>query len=131
MITQSQGTKIRIDKWLWHARFFKTRSLAAKTCRSGKVRLNGAHISKASTLVQSDDVLTFIKSERLWVVRLVDCGVRRGPAPEAQALYEDLTPPDANSKKGGVSGNVPSRDRGSGRPTKAERRAINKLMDRD
>lgn len=81
----------RIDKWLWHARFFKTRSLAARVCREGRVRRNGAVVTKPSALVEPQDVLTFIQGERVRVVRILALAERRGPASEAQALYEDLT----------------------------------------
>ncbi|MFC3051448.1 RNA-binding S4 domain-containing protein [Kordiimonas pumila] len=125
------GVKIRLDKWLWQARFFKTRSLASTVCRSGKIRLNGQHTSKASVMVQPGDVLTFPKEAVILVVKILACGARRGPAIEAQTLYEDLTPPE--NKPGGnkLAHDVLLRDKGAGRPTKAERRALDKLMGRD
>lgn len=85
--------KIRLDKWLWHARFLKTRSLAAKFIGGGAVRLNGVPVAKPAVLVGPGDVLTFGLGERVRVVRILAPGVRRGPAPEAQALYDDLSPP--------------------------------------
>lgn len=81
----------RIDKWLWHARFFKTRSLAARICRDGRVRRNGDVIPKPSALVEPQDVLTFIQGEQVRVVRILALAERRGPAAEARTLYEDLT----------------------------------------
>lgn len=85
--------KIRIDKWLWHARFFKTRSLAAKVVSSGHVRVNSLSIAKPAVQVTAGDVLTFPQAKDVRVIRVVALGERRGPAPEAQALYDDLDPP--------------------------------------
>ncbi len=84
--------KIRIDKWLWYARFFKTRSLATKLVNAGTVRVNGNRVGKASFMVAEGDTLTFTQADRVRVARIIALGKRRGPAPEAQALYEDLTP---------------------------------------
>lgn len=92
------GCALRLDKWLWHARFYKTRSLAARVCASGRVRVNGVVVGKAHHLVRSGDVLTFVWNERVLVVRIVALGSRRGPAPEARALYASLAP------EGGTSG---------------------------
>ena len=85
--------RIRLDKWLWHARFFKTRALAARLAGSGKVRVNSVRIARASRNVRPGDVLTFPQGRRIRVVRIAALGIRRGPAPEAAALYEDLDPP--------------------------------------
>lgn len=121
-MTKSQ----RIDVWLYHARFYKTRSLATKMVRGGKVRLNGTVCKKASTIVVLTDVLTFAQSRQIRVARVRALGTRRGPAAEAQALYEDLTPPQETrevKERTGTAVRLP----GSGRPTKAERRALDKL----
>jgi ribosome-associated heat shock protein Hsp15 len=111
--------KIRLDKWLWQARFFKTRSLAAKLVTAGKVRINGIHASKPARLVGPGDVLTFPQAKEIRVARIVAVGTRRGPAPEAQALYEDLSPPQKRE-------NFPPAPRfeGKGRPTKRDRRKL-------
>jgi len=122
--------KIRLDKWLWHARFFKTRSLAGKICKGGKVRINGAHAVKASSMVKPGDVLTFQQANDIKVIKVLAPGERRGPAPEAQSLYEDLTPPKAKAEKSFQPAVVGKREAGAGRPTKAERRALDKLQDR-
>lgn len=106
---------IRIDKWLWHARFFKTRTLAASVVSAGKVRLDGQLVSKPARAVGPGNVLTFAQAGDIRVVRILGCGDRRGPAPEAQALYEDLSPPAEKTPKN------PSFD-GKGRPGKRERR---------
>lgn len=119
--------KLRLDKWLWHTRFFKTRTLAAAVCRSGKVRLNGHHVAKASATVSAGDILTFPRGDTIMVVKVLALGGRRGPASEAQTLYEDLTPPPVPQEKK-MEQAFAVREKGSGRPTKAERRALNKLV---
>ena len=83
---------IRLDKWLWQARFFKTRALAAKLCLAGKLRIAGARVQKAHYAVRVGDVLTFPQARRIRVVRVAALGARRGPAVEAATLYEDLAP---------------------------------------
>lgn len=113
-------TMIRLDKWLWHARFFKTRSLAAKQVSEGRVRVNGNHVKKPAQSVGPGDVLTFPQARQIRVVRIVVTGHRRGPASEAQTLFEDLSPPEPSA---------PRPDRVGDRPTKKARRAIDALRD--
>ena len=121
--------QIRLDKWLWHARFFRSRTIAADVCKGRKVRVNGSIVSKAATNVKPGDTLTFPQANDVRVVRIVACGSRRGPAEEAQGLYEDLSPPKPKGAESDPENmDVAARDRGAGRPTKAERRAIDKLM---
>ena len=84
--------RIRIDKWLWQARFFKTRGLAAAVVSASRLRLNGAKMAKPGHAVGPGDVLTFPQGRAVRVVRILACGTRRGPAAEAQALYDDLAP---------------------------------------
>lgn len=119
----------RIDKWLWFARFFKTRSLATKVVQGGHVRVNGTRVSKPASPVGPGDILTFVQVRDVRVVRVVDTGTRRGPAPEAQALYQDLTPekpkPDPDLP---VQTSAPRFDKG-GRPTKKDRRALQESRD--
>jgi ribosome-associated heat shock protein Hsp15 len=87
-----QSESLRIDKWLWHARFYKTRGLAQAAACSGVLRLNNARVEKASLSVKLGDVLTVPRGHReVVVIRVRALGFRRGPAPEAQALYEVLT----------------------------------------
>lgn len=130
MPASSDTDRLRIDKWLWHARFFKSRSLAAAECRARKVRVNGNHCSKASAPVQVGDVLTFPKAGDVKVVEIVALGTRRGPASEAQLLYKDLTPPREKTASGEPVKANPSREKGMGRPTKTDRRALDRLRDR-
>jgi ribosome-associated heat shock protein Hsp15 len=132
---------LRLDKWFWHARFFKSRALASKFCQSGKARVNGAAIRKAHYMVRPGDTLTFPIGPQVRVIRIVALGSRRGPAPEAQGLYEDLQPPIPKAMPEAENAAAdteappppppPKRDPGSGRPTKSDRRAIDRLMGRE
>lgn len=79
--------RIRIDKWLWHARFCKTRGIAQAAARAGRIRLNGQRVEKAGTEVKPGDTLTLPRGREVVAVRIVALGSRRGPAAEAQALY--------------------------------------------
>lgn len=121
------GNTLRIDKWLWRARFFKSRTLAGKFVNAGKVRINEKPVPKAHALVGPGDVLTFSQRERVRVVRILEPGTRRGPAAEARTLYEDLSPPLAARQQPARVAAPGRRAPGSGRPTKADRRAIDKL----
>jgi ribosome-associated heat shock protein Hsp15 len=85
------GDALRMDKWLWQARFFKTRALAAQICIAGRVRVNGVKITKAHFAVRPGQVLTFPQGRRIRVVRVLALGVRRVSAKEAAMLYEDLS----------------------------------------
>jgi ribosome-associated heat shock protein Hsp15 len=82
----------RIDKWLWCARFFKSRALAAKACHDGRIRIAGQVLTKAHYALKVGDVLTFPLGPNIRVIRIVALAVRRGPPAEARALYEDLAP---------------------------------------
>lgn len=112
---QDPPLTIRLDRWLWFARFFKTRGLATKVVSGGHVRVNSKKVSKPSHAVGVDDTLTFLQGNRVRVVRLLAIGDRRGPAPEAQKLYEDICPEQTP-----VAAAV--KTEGKGRPTKKDRR---------
>lgn len=116
----------RIDKWLFFARVVKSRSLAAKMAQGGRVRVNRNKIDQASYQVKAGDVLTIALDRRVLVYRILNVGERRGPAPEARLLYEDLAPPEAVPVDLAPS---PARERGAGRPTKKDRRALDALDD--
>ncbi|MGB3553442.1 MAG: RNA-binding S4 domain-containing protein [Jannaschia sp.] len=92
-MNEGSPVRQRLDKWLWQARFFKTRTLAARVVTDGRVRLNGARITKPATGVAPGDTLTFPQGDRIRVVEIGALADRRGPATEAQALYTDHTPP--------------------------------------
>ena len=106
---------IRADKWLWQARFFKTRSLAAGLVTGGHLRVNARRVSKAAHMVSPGDVLTFVQARQVRVVRVLATGRRRGPAAEAQALYDDLSPPQEKVP------HAPAYE-GKGRPGRKDRR---------
>jgi ribosome-associated heat shock protein Hsp15 len=90
--------RLRLDKWLWQARFFKSRALAADLISGGDARVNGMRVLRLGTPVQIGDVLTFVQGRQVRVVRVTALGQRRGPASEAQLLYDDLAPaPDVPS----------------------------------
>lgn len=117
---------VRVDKWLWAARLFKTRSQAGKACAAGHVKLNGESV-KASKSVRAGDHLEVHTPKRglriLDVLRLSD---KRGPASVARTLYEDHTPPPPPKEERDFA----VRERGSGRPVKRERRLLNRLRRR-
>ncbi len=117
--------RLRIDKWLWYCRFFKSRSLAARQCEAGRVRLNRVIVTKAHATVKPGDVLTFAHADRIRVVRIVALGARRGPATEARTLFEEVVPPFPRDERAAPA--AAARARGAGRPTKAARRAIGRL----
>ena len=113
--------KLRIDKWLWHARFFKTRTLAASVVKTGAVRVNSTITHKPSSTVSPSDVLTFAQGDHIRVIQIDALGERRGPAPEAQALYTDLSPPQPKAQN---KQPVNPGFEGKGRPTKKDRRTL-------
>lgn len=88
----------RLDKWLWYARFFKTRALAAEMVEKGKIRVNGARVSKPGHGLKIGDVLTFVKAGHAVVVEILDLGQRRGPSAEATTLYRDLSGGEESSE---------------------------------
>src|SRR5262245_6866693 len=116
----------RIDKWLFFARVVKSRSLAARLVQAGRVRVNKEKAEQASHLVKPGDVLTITLDRRVLVYRIVAAGTRRGPAEEARTLYEDVSPP-APDRSAPPDAITPLREHGSGRPTKKERRATDRL----
>lgn len=119
--------KLRLDKWLWYARFFKTRGLAAKLCNGAQIRCSGTVVTKAHHAVRPGDVLTFAQGRHIRVIKVTALGSRRGPAPEAQTLYEDLSPPVPEESLPREAARSP----GEGRPTKRDRRAIDRLQAED
>ncbi|MGB8621724.1 MAG: RNA-binding S4 domain-containing protein [Paracoccaceae bacterium] len=116
-MTDAARPAIRLDKWLWQARFVKTRALAAKLVTGGHVRVNGSKAAKPAQRVGPGDTLTFPQGREIRVVRILAPGTRRGPAPEAQTLYSDMTPERDDVPP-------PPRREGKGRPTKKERRSL-------
>jgi len=117
---------LRLDKWLWFARFVKSRSLATRLVSDGNMRINGAPTQKAHYAVKIGDVLTFALGPHIRVIKIVALGERRGPAPEARLLYEDLDPPTPRPVSSPAA-TFEARDAGAGRPTKRDRRQTNAL----
>ncbi|PYF09202.1 heat shock protein Hsp15 [Rhodobacter viridis] len=96
----SDGDRIRIDKWLWQARFVKSRALAVDLVAAGRVRVNGQKTEKPGRAVGPGDVLTLVLGPEVRVLRILACGTRRGPAPEAATLYELIGAPATGPEEG-------------------------------
>ncbi len=124
------GTQ-RLDKWLWFVRVIKTRTQAAGLVTDGKVRVNRQRIDKPSQTLRPGDVVTVAVRGHVRVLKMVSAGTRRGPPAEARLLFEDLTPPPAPQQPGDVGAHPGSRSAGQGRPTKKERRQLDRLKGED
>lgn len=127
---QMTDQRQRIDKWLWHARVVRTRTSAASLVDAGHVRLNGERVTATSRAVKAGDVVTVALDRTVRVMKVTGFAERRGDADAARLLFEDLTPkpdPAASSTEPVTA----ERDPGSGRPTKQERRAIDRLLGRE
>lgn len=118
----------RIDKWLFFARLRKSRSLAAKSVESGDVVVNGAKIRQPSHMVHTGDVIVLSGDRHDTVVKVLQPGERRGPYEEARLLYQDMTPPPPPREERSLFAQA-TRERGTGRPTKRERRETDRLHD--
>ena len=115
---------VRLDRWLWASRTFKTRSLAADACDGGKVDVN-ARAAKPARAVRVGDVIRVTLGQgRHRMLKVAGLDERRGSSARARALYEDLTPPEPPRPRWTAP---PLRLPGTGRPTKRERRAIERL----
>ena len=122
------GTEQRIDKWLFFARVCKSRSLAQKLTQSGAVRINREKTTSAAKLVRPGDVLTVTLGGGVKVLKILDPGERRGPAPEAQTLYEDLTPPPVKPETAAEAAAAIGYQPSDRPPNKRERRALDRLQ---
>ena len=123
--------KVRVDKWLWSVRIFKSRTMATDACKSGKVQVNGS-VAKASQLIQVGDLLTVKKNGFNLQYKALDLIRKRVGAPIAQKCYEDLTPAEELNKYNDWfvgKGRAEFRDKGKGRPTKKDRRKIETFKD--
>ncbi|MFV0295780.1 MAG: RNA-binding S4 domain-containing protein [Hyphomicrobiaceae bacterium] len=122
----------RLDKWLWFVRMVKTRTLASGLVTGGRVRVNRERVTKPSHTVRVGDVVTVSVGARVRVLEMLAPGVRRGPPTEARELYRDLTPPSAQHERESPGvGMTGQRDSGAGRPTKRDRRRIDRLHGSD
>lgn len=125
----SELVKTRIDKWLWAARWFKTRTMATDACSSGKVKVDGQNV-KASFQVQIGHTIVFQKTGLRYTVKVEKIIDKRVGAPQAQECYTDLTPPEDKERFASAFRlNFETRDKGIGRPTKKDRRDIEKFKD--
>ena len=115
---------VRVDRWLSAARIFKSRSQAASACTEGHVRVNGA-IAKASHAVKVDDEIATEAPRGTVIVDVKALSDKRLSAPLARALYADRSPPPPPRDE-----LFPAREAGAGRPTKRERRAVQKFRGR-
>ena len=115
---------MRLDKWLWAARVFKTRSVAAAACDGGKVDVNEQSAKPAKPLRPGDVVRVTLPQGRRRILKVNALDDRRGSGTVARTLYEDLTPPDPPRPRWAPP---PRRPPGAGRPTKRERRALDRL----
>ena len=123
-----QTERMRIDKWLWAARFFKTRSLATQAVEGGRIRVNGDR-AKASKEIRIGDRLILHIAELEWQLTVVGLSIQRGPAPVARQLYEE-TPESAAARAEAVAVRKVERDPAAdrhGRPTKRDRRLIHRF----
>jgi ribosome-associated heat shock protein Hsp15 len=121
---------VRIDKWLWAARFFKTRSLATEAVDNGRVRLDGERIKPARP-VKIDDKLLIDNGAEVWEVLVVAISDQRGPAPVARLLYEE-TSASVTKRENDHEARKLYREPGTtikGRPTKRDRRALSKASE--
>lgn len=121
--------KQRLDKWLFFSRAVKSRTLAQKLIEAGAVRVNSERTERSDHKVGPGDVLTMTMHDQLRIWRILDAGERRGPATEAQGLYEDISPPPLPKAETPLL--FGQRDSGAGRPTKKERRETDKWHDGD
>ncbi|MCX4247066.1 RNA-binding S4 domain-containing protein [Paraliomyxa miuraensis] len=121
-----EPTEVRIDKWLWAARMFKTRSLASDACGAGHVKVGGVSV-KAAKSVRVGDRLEVRTPGGLRILEVAALGERRGPASVARTLYVDHTPPPPPKDEQALLVETATRDRGTGRPSKRDLRDLRRL----
>jgi ribosome-associated heat shock protein Hsp15 len=128
---KNHAADIRVDKWLWAARFFKTRSLAAEAVSGGKIEINGER-AKPSRVVRIGDKVGIRRGPYEWTIIVKDASRLRGPAPQAQQLYEETE--ESRCKREAAIAQLrlerPSELDVSGRPSKKDRRAIQRFTKR-
>ena len=124
--------KERLDKFLFYSRALKSRTLAQKIIETGAIRVNSERTDRSDHKVGAGDVLTMALHGRIVIWRILDPGQRRGPASEAQGLYEDISPPPLPRQElSPYDAAIAQRSEGAGRPTKKERRETDKLRGAD
>lgn len=122
-MTQPDGNPVRIDVWVWAVRLFKTRGDAAEAVRAGHVKLNGAAVKPAAQVVPGDRVRVW-KDHREYDLEVLATVRKRVGAPVARTCYADHSPPPPPKE---VLASIPVRDRGAGRPTKKDRRDLDRF----
>ena len=121
---------LRLDLYLYYIRIFKSRSLATKFISSNRLRISGKVIQRPHKLISAGDVLTMTINDNIKIIKVLDVPSRRGPYSESLSFYQDLTPIKTIPKDKSVKSKIKFVDR-IGRPTKRERRQIDRLMGRD
>lgn len=117
---------MRIDKWLWHVRAFKSRTLATEACNAGKVKINERSVKPAHEVAVGDKV-QFRNPAGIKIYKVAALIQHRVSPELAKSCFEDCSPPpEKNEKLSSVFSHFPQRERGAGRPTKKERREMNK-----
>ena len=119
--------KIRLDTWLWYARFYKSRSLCSKAILNGKLRVNSNKTMKPASKVKTNDVITINHVHMVRIIQVQSLGHRRGPASEAQQLYKDLSGNTSSAFKIKNALEKPKKDSNK-RPTKKDRRILDKII---
>lgn len=119
---------VRIDKWLWMVRLFKTRSMATDACNAGKVKMNGVNV-KPSKMVKVDECYHVRINQLEKVVQVIDSPKNRVGAPLVPQYYTDLTSPEEYERVKQLHAKFEYREHGAGRPTKRDRRQIDYLKD--
>ncbi|WP_368266590.1 RNA-binding S4 domain-containing protein [Corynebacterium ulcerans] len=122
----SDGKPVRIDAWVWAVRLIKTRSLASEACKAGHIKLNGSAVKPSQPVVPGDRVRVWV-DHREYDVEVKELIRKRVGAALARNCYVDHSPPPPPKE---ILMSMPRRDRGAGRPTKKERREIDRLQGR-
>ncbi len=124
--------KVRIDKWLWSIRIFKSRTLATDACKGGKVKIGSVSV-KPSQMIAIGDVVAVKKEGFTFEFRAIQLIEKRVGAPIAVTCYEDVTSPEEKTKYEAwflnATPSTEKRERGSGRPTKKDRREIDQVKE--
>ena len=119
--------KIRLDTWLWYARFYKSRNLSSKAISSGKIRINSNKITKPAAKVKTHDFLTLNYVNEIRLIQVQSLGSRRGPASEAKSLYIELT--ESRIETSNAKSTIEKLKKDSNkRPTKKDRRLLDKIV---
>lgn len=120
---------IRIDKFLWSVRIYKTRSIASSECRTGRIIINNIPVKPSRTVLE-DEIITVKKPPVIYTYRVIEPIENRVSAKLVSQFIEDLTSPDEKAKLNqGQSEGIVYRNKGTGRPTKKERRLIDRMKD--